>query len=167
MGGPDRRGLVCGAHREHVVHICDAGRVKVKRLVERRALPRAESARRKHHTMSACGVACRIAASKGRGTGRAHVEHVSHGCHARRVKAQWLVELSVLPSRERRCVCGRGADGRRGPAAARAACRGEVERPEYRTTGGWGRETTVRLGERFNLCGREAENVRRTCSSCP
>eukprot|EP00964_Phaeocystis_antarctica_P138311 scaffold102996_cov48-Phaeocystis_antarctica.AAC.1 len=36
-----------------------------------------------------------------RARGRAHVEHVFHGCDAGRVEAQWLVERRrVLPSRK-------------------------------------------------------------------
>eukprot|EP00964_Phaeocystis_antarctica_P130451 scaffold94312_cov54-Phaeocystis_antarctica.AAC.2 len=132
-------GHVRGAHVEHGVHGCDAGRVEAQRLVERRrALPSQKE-----------GVRCRArcgpgagrawaggsarAACTARGPGcegwgglghvrGAHVEHLLHGCDAGRVEAQRLVERRrVLPSRKEgvrcRARCGPGA-GRRGSAAA-------------------------------------------------
>jgi len=104
-----------GAHVEHVVHVCETGRVEAQRLIERRrALPK------RGHVMqgelragtdggdAASGVQGRArlqiwGIGYARSTRGAHVEHASHVCDAGRVEAQRLVERRrVLPTVERR-----------------------------------------------------------------
>ena len=106
-----------GAHVEHIIHVCDAGRVEAQRLVEsRRVLPRVE--RRAYDAGRAAGREVReVAGDRGarsvqwrarlqigsRARGGAHPEHEGHGCDAGGVEAQRLVERRrVLPSVERR-----------------------------------------------------------------
>ena len=103
------------AHRKHVLHSCDAGRVEAQRLVERRrALPSRKGSigrgatcrpgggrvwgwrRRKQRVQGGpnCGGCWQ-------GTRGAHQKHLQHACDAGRVEAQRLVEhRRGLPSRK-------------------------------------------------------------------
>ena len=95
-----------GAHPEHRVHVRDAGRVEVERLVElRRLLPSRKAGMRcgKRYGpggVRALGAAAMQAACMGRarlkdgglGTCGAHVEHLIHVRDAGRVETEWLVE---------------------------------------------------------------------------
>eukprot|EP00964_Phaeocystis_antarctica_P151290 scaffold118860_cov63-Phaeocystis_antarctica.AAC.3 len=101
------------AHVEHVVHVRDAERVEVQRLVERR---RALPSRKGGHAMwraqkawkLARGAAATQAARRrarlerlGHGMGGAHLEHAEHVRDAGRVEGQRLVEpIRALPSRK-------------------------------------------------------------------
>ena len=113
-----------GTHCEHVAHVCDAGGVEAKRLVERRReLPRVErraygagrrAAReaeggRRRQLKQRAGWRARLQIGS-RARGGAHVEDVVHVCDARGVEAQRLVERQrALPSRKAGvCDAGRG-----------------------------------------------------------
>ena len=77
---------VLSAHRKHVVHLCDAGRVEAQRLVERLRFLRGLS----HRTTRAVSqwvswqtgegrVCCRLQDGYIGVQGRAHIEHLFHG----------------------------------------------------------------------------------------
>ena len=105
-----------GAHKEHLPHLCDAGRVKAERLVKRRhVLPsRKESIR--------CWVRCEpggvrawgvLGGANGmRGHGQmTNLKHLAHVCDAGRIEVQRLVEgRRALSSWKAgiRCRMGRG-----------------------------------------------------------
>eukprot|EP00964_Phaeocystis_antarctica_P114348 scaffold78323_cov43-Phaeocystis_antarctica.AAC.1 len=84
----------------------------------------------------------------GKARGRAHVEHLVHGCDAGGVEAQWLVERRrALPSAERRAydVLGRGegyrerpeSAGHRGARSAQGRARVQIGRSAPETSRTW------------------------------
>ena len=128
MRGRARR----GAHREHLLHACDARRIEAQRLVERRcALPRiamrAYGARGElreggrqlggsgrprcaRNAQGSGGPDCRLGRGKRAG---AHIEHGLHVCDAGRIEAQRLVERRrVLPRIAMRAYGAGRASGR-------------------------------------------------------
>ena len=126
-----------GAHHEHVLHACDAGRVEAQRLVERRRhfLPSIErraqrcGARcvwgRRRERVVQCICALRRREQRAQGTrGGAHGEHAAHVFDARRVEAQRPVEgRCALPSRnEGMTMRGRGACGAEGGRMVQCIC---------------------------------------------
>ena len=119
------------AHVEHLVYVCDAGRVEAQCLVERRCvLPRVErracdagrdaareaGGRGAAGDRGARGVQGRARLQIGsRARGGAHEEHVAHVRDAGGIEAQRLVERRrVLPRVERK-ACGAGRDAGREP----------------------------------------------------
>ena len=167
-----------GAHVEHVVHECDAGRVEAQRLVERhRALPSRKGGircgarcgrrggngvgrrRRKRHARG--GPDSRLGATQG--TRGAHPEHVAHVRDAGRVEAQWLVErLRLLPSRKEGMRCGARCAGRAALAARElglGAAAGESGAHAEDPTGGLEGQSTP--GPRPRAAGAP-----RTCCTC-
>ena len=139
-----------GAHVEHPAHGCDAGRVEVQRLVERRCALLSE----KGSIGRRCRPGNRRAWRSGKGVGRviAHLEHALHVRDAGGIEAQQLVERRrVLPSRER--SIGRGA-----------ACEpGEQEGVGKR------RRRKQRAGrtQLRRLPAGHARSAPKTCSPCP
>ena len=112
-----------GAHRKHVLHECDAGRVPAQRLVERlRVLPRRKGSvwKEGRHVgpgegkgvgPAAAQAACReypnCGGCAGRGTRGAHVKHGQHGSDAGRIPAQRLVERPIVLPRRTGSICGK------------------------------------------------------------
>ena len=152
------------AHRQHVAHVLDAGRVESQRLVERCCgLPSQKDGIR---CVARCGPVDRRAAGdggassvqgralycrlEGRAREGAHVEHVAHVCDAGCVKTQRLVERPcVLPSRKEGIRCG----ARCGPADRRAVGDGGASSVQ-----GWAR---LQIGGQG--MGRSARRTRSAC----
>eukprot|EP00964_Phaeocystis_antarctica_P013465 scaffold7370_cov57-Phaeocystis_antarctica.AAC.5 len=128
-----------GAHPEHAVHGCDAGRVEAQRLVERRrALPRVERRaynvgrgakyRERPEAAGDCGargVQGRTRLQIGsRARGGAHPEHLVHVRDAGGVEAQRLVERRRGLQRVKRRAygVGRGAGYREAGGGGRPRC---------------------------------------------
>ena len=125
-----------GAHHEHVLHVCDAGRVEAQRLVKRgRVLPsrnegvmmraggEVRGARGERVVQCICVMQRREQRAQGT-RGGAHGEHAAHVFDARRVEAQRPVEgRCALPSRnEGMTMRGRGACGAEGGRMVQCIC---------------------------------------------
>ena len=112
------------AHVEHKAHICDAGGIKIQRLIERRSILPSRGVTRVHDARREArggGIPQRrynqayrrARMGTGHACGWSDLEHGRHCCDSARVEAQKLVECSrVLPSenegvrgRLKLCVC--------------------------------------------------------------
>ena len=91
-----------GAHVEHVVHVCDLGRVEAERLVERvRALPSRKAGMRCGEMVRSPGGVRVLGGGDASGmfTGRARLKSVGARARAERTANMWFMSVTLEVSK--------------------------------------------------------------------